>query len=406
MQLTEYQKDCSNKMLSFKHCIVQMGTGTGKTYTALTSARGNTTIICTNKVSKKQWIESIKTISNGLKYNVYTYHEVVNDNIDKSFHPHTLIFDEAHNITGNSKRTRKIKSVAHAQWFNPTYIYALSATPVRNEEKDYYTIQKTLNMDTPLMNHFPTLTSFQEWCYNWGNQWNHFRNKLEYMPTVFNEDCRAELVRQSNIVFYEFKDRFKVHTSLVPLNKPTMDIYTKAHKHGVLDGYYRTFGGGSKVTVLHQLANSTFKFDENDMRIMDNDYTIKIGVILSLLNKHDKLVVVYNFNAEKAIIMRYNAYFDVYTDVSKFKDAKTGILLRQASRSSSQDIPYANAMVWYSMNYNGVDFAQMHGRISRLNSKYDQLYYYYLIYTNTIEQGIYDVATGKMTKNNLEKLYE
>lgn len=406
IQLKDYQLKCANEILSHKHTIVQMGTGTGKTYTALYCAKGRTVIICTNVTSKAQWEKSITNLSkDGCTYEVYTYSNISKGNHNVSGNIDTLIFDEAHNITStSSNRTRKIRDICKT--IKPEYIFALSATPIKNDEKDYYTIQRVLGMDTPLTRHFGSMVAFQQWCYEWGTGYNHFRDKVDYIPKYFKEECKPELVRQSNIVFYEFTNRFKIHKFRINFTKASMDVYKFAEKYGVLDGYHRTFGAGSKVFVLAQLTNSTFKFTENNVKVMDNDYIVKINAILDILNKHDKILVIYTYNAERAIIEAYNAYYDVYTKPKEFKKAKRGILLRQASRSSSEDIPYSNTIVWFSMNFSGVDLTQMHGRVSRMNSEYDELYYYYLIFENTIETLIYDVACGKMTKNELNKLYE
>lgn len=396
--LKDYQEECKELIQEYKHCILQMQTGTGKTFTALDSVDGELLVICPNKASKVQWEKSVVDIDYKDQVTVFTYHE-----LKKYPLPHhnfkSLIFDECHNIINNSKRTKATFKKLFK--LDLKYNVAMSYTPIKKSEQDLYMIQKNLSMKTPLKNKYYTLKQFQTDFFLWKKQWNYFMNRPEMMPYQFKNDRFDELCKLSNVINYVDNDRFNYNKYAIMLTKPKMEIYNYVNKTNVLPEYYQTLTAAVKLIILHQISNSTVKYDEDDQRLLDDDYLIKIQAIRQIVNKFEKVIVVYNFKSDASLIENaLRDEFEIVYDENKFKSSGN-ILLRQASRSSAIDIPWAQCMVWYSMNYSGVDFEQMHGRIARMNSEYDDMYYYYLVFGNTIEKRIYDVAQGKISKNQM-----
>lgn len=397
INLTDYQKDMVEQIHDMKHCLLRMETGSGKTFTALEIVRVtklHTMIICTEKQSKKQWLRSIDDMGVSEYCGVWTYHEAVTylNSVIKKFE--ILIFDEVDNIINTSKRSKTFKKLFSTKKFK--YNMGLSYTLVHKEELDVYKIITNLNMDVPLKRYFPTQKSFLTAYYIWGNSWDHFQQRMAHMPIKFDEQFREPFNNFSNIINYEDMTRFNKTSEYIPLIKPSMELYDYVKDTNVLPDYYTTLTSATKLNVLRQLMNSTMKYDDKLVKCIDEDYMIKFKKIEELQQKHGKVMVVYNFDAERKLLENY---FKCTNDPEKL-DEDYDILIRQIQRSSSIDIPQCNVIIFYTINYTAKDFIQMHGRITRYNSKFKDVFYYYLVWENTIEKSLYDVVLNKKLKKN------
>lgn len=389
IQLTNEQQECVKQIKEFKHCFVRMATGTGKTFTSLAVMDGNVTVVCTNKESKAQWVESIERFEFEYKYSVYTYHELSNS--DNFILYENLIFDEASALINNSKRARQMGKRIRQRSYN--YLLAMSASPIAKDDRDIYKIASKLQMQIPLFQNF-TYKQFMDAYFESELQFLFYKNKYEKVYTEFREEFRDIYLEQINVVNLEHT-RFKKHYQTIELIKPTLDLYNTVRKDKILPGYYTTLSAASRLNFLRQITNSTTTVHGK----VDDDYLLKIAEIDKIIEKHGSTMIIYSYKSELDLLMEH--YPNGTLEIEKLKNGESNILFRHIQRSKSINIPYTNCMIFFSLNYTAEDFIQMHGRIERLDSKYDELFYYYLKFTNTVESMIYDVVHKKVSKNNL-----
>lgn len=416
VKLKPYQEKCSEMINFYKHCFLKMETGAGKTFTALFSVDSDTIVIVQNKDSRNQWIKSIELLNLNFKIDVFTNYELSNNigkkdyNYFNPFHYKNLIFDETQGITNpSSKRSKMCKKMFKGN--NYEKIIAMTYTPIRKNEVDIFTICNNLHMKIPLIQNYPFLDLFHEEFFWYHDIWDYRTGKLESVPDEFNVTKQELFNSMINIITYEFPEekaedenerQFKKHKWYIPLQKKNMELYNYVKRAKTLQGYHNTLGGGTKHVILQEIANSTVKL-QFENKITDNDYLEKFEVIDNIIKKHGKIIIVYQFSNELKILKSYFKNGTSQLKAFDKKDGKFNVLFRQIKRCASLDVMTCDTMVFFSMNFSADNFIQMHGRITRTASEFIDVYYYYLIFENTIEKDRYDVCIKKKTKNDVIK---
>ena len=117
--------------------------------------------------------------------------------------------------------------------------------------------------------------------------------------------------------------------------------------------------------------------------------------LLELLEKHNKLIVFYNFNSELDILRSLPYPDDVEVaeyNGQKHQDVPKGsrwvYLCQYTAAAEGWECVRTNAMVFYSQNYSYKIVTQAAGRIDRLNTTYSDLYYYHFKSRSSIDIAI------------------
>ena len=117
--------------------------------------------------------------------------------------------------------------------------------------------------------------------------------------------------------------------------------------------------------------------------------------LLELLEKHDRLIVFYNFNSELDILrsLPYPDNVEVAEyNGQKHQDVPKGsrwvYLCQYTAAAEGWECVRTNAMVFYSQNYSYKIVTQAAGRIDRLNTIYSDLYYYHFKSRSSIDIAI------------------
>jgi len=142
------------------------------------------------------------------------------------------------------------------------------------------------------------------------------------------------------------------------------------------------------------------------MRRVANSDPSRYIIVKKLLEKHNKLVVFYNFNYELDILRT-------------FKDVE-GVVVAEYNGHKHEEIPEANkwlylvqymagnegwncvetnATVFYSQNYSYRIMTQAAGRTDRLNTPFAKLYYYHIISQSSIDKAIRKALRQKRNFN-------
>jgi len=149
------------------------------------------------------------------------------------------------------------------------------------------------------------------------------------------------------------------------------------------------------------------------MRKVVNSSPTRLEAIRSLIRKHPRLIVFYNFDYE------LEALRSLASSMSKEKKFET-IQVREWNGHKHQPIPEADrwvylvqyqagaegwncidtdAMAFYSLTYSYKNWHQAHGRIDRLNTPFSTLYYYVLMSNSVIDKAVMKSLSAKKNFN-------
>lgn len=189
-----------------------------------------------------------------------------------------------------------------------------------------------------------------------------------------------------------------------------------------------------KKTVIHEenirvnydresyirLLKTRWNFEENTptsnvselfflIRKVVNADPSRLDVIKTLLEKHQKLIVFYNFNYELEILRNLKTQDVDIGELNGHKhDAlptsnKWVYLVQYSSGSEAWNCIETNAIAFYSLNYSYRIMTQAAGRIDRMNTEFLNLYYYKLISRSPLDKAINRALLNKKKFN--EKKY-
>lgn len=117
--------------------------------------------------------------------------------------------------------------------------------------------------------------------------------------------------------------------------------------------------------------------------------------VLEILESHSKAIIFYNYNYERDILL--NLAYPEGTKIAEWsghahqpvpEGEKWVYLCQYNSASEGWNCIRTNCIIFYSLNYSYKMMAQAAGRIDRLNTPYDDLYYYYLKTYSSIDIAI------------------
>jgi hypothetical protein len=117
------------------------------------------------------------------------------------------------------------------------------------------------------------------------------------------------------------------------------------------------------------------------MRKVVNSDPSRLEMVKKLTQAHPKLIVFYNYNFELEALRTLSAFHNVAEWNGHRKqpipDKDSWIYLVQyVSGAEGWNCTETNAMIMYSLTYSYKNWEQAQGRIDRLNTSFDKLYYY------------------------------
>jgi|SRR5690349_15599256 len=127
-------------------------------------------------------------------------------------------------------------------------------------------------------------------------------------------------------------------------------------------------------------------------RVVNSDLS-RLRVVQSLMSIHPRLIVFYNFDFELEILRSLSKTVTISEwNGHKHEPLPTCerwlYLVQYAAGGEGWNCTDTNAMVFYSQPYSYKLWEQGHGRIDRLNSPYNRLFYYRLLSKTILDFGI------------------
>lgn len=140
------------------------------------------------------------------------------------------------------------------------------------------------------------------------------------------------------------------------------------------------------------------------MRRVVNEHPSRLEMVRKLMTCHDRLIIFYTFNYELEILRTLGEDVPIAEWNGHKKQPipdtdKWVYLVQYTSGAEGWNCTQTNAMIMYSMTYSYKNFEQVQGRIDRLNTPFDILYYYILASNSVIDHGIKDALSRKKSFN-------
>ena len=132
----------------------------------------------------------------------------------------------------------------------------------------------------------------------------------------------------------------------------------------------------------------------------------RLDAVCLLFQKHPKIIVFYNFNYERAMLLSLRDKLKVpITEWNGFNhepipNTESWIYIVQyAAGAEGWNCIETDTIIFYSQSYSYKATIQAGGRIDRINSPFTDLYYYYLRSTSTIDLAIKKAFEAKKDFN-------
>lgn len=145
------------------------------------------------------------------------------------------------------------------------------------------------------------------------------------------------------------------------------------------------------------------------MRRVVNGDPSRLRAVFKLLEKHDKLIVFYNFNYELEILKegldRLKQAGTVYAEWNGNKHEeipkadKWVYLVQYIAGAEGWNCIETNAIAFYSLTYSYKNWEQAHGRIDRMNTPFVDLYYYIMRSRSQIDSLVWKSLKTKKNFN-------
>lgn len=222
------------------------------------------------------------------------------------------------------------------------------------------------------------------------NGW--YKNKTDF---VRKHVVYAPYVKYPKIQRYIATDRLERLKREVLVEVPYTSPNDKVHNY-LSVGYDSKAYGHALKARWNPFTDEPFR-DSSEMfmalrRIVNSDPS-RLEMVMTVLKMHPKLIIFYNFNYELEILRGLADAIEVGEWNGHQKDpiptsAKWVYLVQYAAGAEAWECTSTDAILFYSLPYSYKQYTQAKGRIDRLNTPFDYLFYYTLLSSARLESGI------------------
>lgn len=145
------------------------------------------------------------------------------------------------------------------------------------------------------------------------------------------------------------------------------------------------------------------------MRRVVNGDPSRLRAVFKLLEKHDKLIVFYNYNYELDILKEglerlrqagiAGAEWNGHRHEEIPKTKKWIYLVQYVAGAEGWNCVETNAICFYSLTYSYKNWEQAHGRIDRMNTPFTDLYYYIMRSKSQVDSMVWRSLKSKKNFN-------
>ena len=147
-------------------------------------------------------------------------------------------------------------------------------------------------------------------------------------------------------------------------------------------------------------------------RKLVNSDPSRLEMVKWVMKLHPKLIVFYNFDYELEALRSLRSFeTEVYEYNGHVKDPLPQgeswvYLIQYVAGAEAWNCTTTDAMLLYSLTYSYKNFIQVQGRIDRLDTPFEKLYYYILVSNSVPDRAIRDALGGKKSFNEADFIRE
>ena len=236
-----------------------------------------------------------------------------------------------------------------------------------------------------------------------------YKNRTEFLRrhAVFSRYAKFPKIEK----YLEIDHLEKLKASiLVNMN---VERNTIKHRINIICEYdkelYKTVTNDRWDFINNQPIENASQFIQLQRRVVNNDED-KVKKLEDIFKVHSRLIIFYNFDYERENILylvqrlnipvgELNGHY--HTGIPNTKE--WFYLVQYNSGAEGWNCVETDTIIFYSLSYSYRMMHQASGRIDRRNTRYKDLYYYYLYTKSSIDRGILNCLEKK--KNFNEKKY-
>ena len=406
--LRDYQQqnaiECAQILKQYKLVYIQHSVRTGKTATALQTARLNVfkNILF---ITKKKAISSIEEDYNDFGFYEYFHLTVINY---ESIHKLSLnnfdcvILDENHVNSAFPKPSKRTKEIKLRFGYLPMIM--LSGTPATESSSQWYHSFWVSNYSP-----FKHYTNFYKWSKDFVSVTE--RNLGYGLIKDYSKGIDEKINNSINYLLHKFTQEEAGFESKVTENilycemqPQTAALVNKLKKDAVIVGKEHTILADSAVKLqnkLHQLYSGTVKFECGKSMVTD----FSKAVFIKEKFPNCKIAIFYYFKAEYEMI---KAIFgeSITDNLDEFNTTEKSIALQQYSGAEGISLAKADALIFLNFGFSGSKFIQSIDRLTTMTRKHNNIFF--VFGQGGIESKVYKAVSKKQTYtlNQFKKDYE
>lgn len=136
------------------------------------------------------------------------------------------------------------------------------------------------------------------------------------------------------------------------------------------------------------------------MRKVVNSDPSRLKTVLTLLDKHPRVIIFYNFDYELEELRHLCEHVPTAEwnghKHEQIPDTERWVYLVQyTAGAEGWNCITTDAMIFYSLNYSYKSWQQAYGRIDRLNTPFTRLFYYVLVSNSLIDRAVWKAILAK-----------
>lgn len=148
------------------------------------------------------------------------------------------------------------------------------------------------------------------------------------------------------------------------------------------------------------------------MRRVVNENDQRLDMVRWVMKMHPKIIIFYNFNYELDMLRGLASDGIEVAELNGHKKDEVPLsgswlyLVQYVAGAEAWNCIETDAMILFSLTYSYKNFVQSMGRIDRINTPFERLYYYIFVSNSVIDHGVRQTLKGKKNFNERRFLLE
>jgi hypothetical protein len=391
--LRDYQIELSNKcteiIRTLKICYLVAEVRTGKTLTALQTAK-NLNFQNVLFVTKKRAIPSIQSDFNAMGYN-YNLTVINNESLHKVEGDFDFIISDEHHRNGAYPKPNQVTKLIK-QKFSHLPMLFLSGTP-HPESYSQIFHQFWVSKYSP----FDEVN-----FYKWAKTYVDVKDRhLGYAVVKDYSNAKYNLIKpiidKYIVTFTQKQAGFETSVNEHVLKVDMLPMTYAIAKHLQKDKFVKSKDGKmimadtavKEMQKLHQIYSGTVILEDGSTKVFD----LSKANFIKEKFKGNKLGIFYKFKAELQALQMAFGYDNITDDLSEFDKSSKHIALQIVSGSEGISLKNADYLVYYNIDFSSKNYWQSRDRMTTMQRKSNDVYW--IFSKGGIEEKIYNSVLKK-----------